>query len=230
MSLERIKPKGYEVRFVETPHFSQINDEIIRQKDLPDNAFRVYTLLHTYAKYKDYCWPTEETMANELGHKRNYIAKALRILKNKELIVVQIRGLNRSNLIFIALKPMSKNQVERLNRAGCIQTDTSRSIKMDTHNNSKGKDTITEKIKNEHKPDRPQPTKEEIKHFAETARKKKEVDGKEKGFNDYKNSIIKNPDPEALPDTPKYSRQRELAQEAIALTGSLLSLGHCTQS
>src|SRR5690348_3693219 len=81
--------------FVQLPNF------ILTDKQLSAYAKLSYALLLSYAWQKDSCFPGQERMANDLGVSRQYLSKALKELQDHNYILVERRGLNKTNVYTI---------------------------------------------------------------------------------------------------------------------------------
>jgi len=77
--------------------FTQIPNEIIKDKNIPDGAFRTYLLLKSYKYGSSKVFPSQNTLAAIRGKTKKTIITHLKILKDKNLITYKKRGFSASN-------------------------------------------------------------------------------------------------------------------------------------
>jgi len=64
---------------------------------LSDGAYKIYCLLLSHARQRDFCWPSQETLSEESGRNKRSVQRDLAELSASGLIIAERRGLGRSN-------------------------------------------------------------------------------------------------------------------------------------
>lgn len=78
-------------------NFTQIPNMVIKSKKLPDNLFRTYAALRSYAFGKNKAFPSQQTLANDLGKTRETINRHIVELTALGFISKRKRGYSLSN-------------------------------------------------------------------------------------------------------------------------------------
>ena len=100
-SIVLVKDRNLRERFVQLPR------PVLRAKGLSIKAKAVYALLLDYAWDKDYTFPGQETMAEDLDVSVDTIQRAIKELKEYSLIDYKQTGMNRPNIYYI--EPLADN-------------------------------------------------------------------------------------------------------------------------
>ena len=83
--------------------FTQVPNFILRSKDLSVGAKMTYAMLLSYAWQNDYCFPGQETLAEDIGVSRRSIVSFIKELQERDCISVKRQGLNRPNIYTLHL-------------------------------------------------------------------------------------------------------------------------------
>jgi len=83
-------------------NFTQIPNAIITNKNLPDGAFRTYTLLKSFKYGSGSVFPSQMTLAKIRGKSKRTIINHLKTLRSNKLITYKKRGFSASNQYFIS--------------------------------------------------------------------------------------------------------------------------------
>jgi hypothetical protein len=78
--------------------FTQVPNRLLRAPGLTHGAKLCYALLLSYAWQADRCFPGQERLARDLGVERKAVIRYLAELKEKGLVLVQRRGLGKTNV------------------------------------------------------------------------------------------------------------------------------------
>lgn len=78
--------------------FTQVPNHILRATDLSVGAKLTYAMLLSYAWQNDFCFPGQETLADDMGVSRRSVTSFIKELQTADLITVKRQGLNRPNL------------------------------------------------------------------------------------------------------------------------------------
>ena len=86
--------------------FTQIPNALLRRQDVTPGAKLSYMMLLSYAWQEDSCFPGHDRLALDMGVSRRSIVNYLQRLREAGLIVVNRRGLGRTNVYWLPkLKP-----------------------------------------------------------------------------------------------------------------------------
>lgn len=78
-------------------NFTQISNDIICNKKIPDGAFRTYLLLKSYKYGYNDVFPSQETLAKKRGKSKKTIINHLKALRSLKKITYKRRGYSASN-------------------------------------------------------------------------------------------------------------------------------------
>lgn len=81
--------------------FTQMPDQVRKDSTLSSNAKLVYEHLLGYMWSKEWCWPSQQRIADELGISRRTVIRACKELYARCYIEKWRRGLGRTNVYFI---------------------------------------------------------------------------------------------------------------------------------
>ena len=76
---------------------------ILKSKDLSVGAKLTYSMLLSYAWANDYCFPGQETLAEDMGVSRRSVVTFIKELQTRDCISVKRQGLNRPNIYTLHL-------------------------------------------------------------------------------------------------------------------------------
>ncbi len=78
--------------------FTQVPNYVLREFDISPGAKLAYTMLLSYAWQNDFCFPGQDTLAEDMRVSLRSIGTYIKELETVELLSVTRRGLGRSNL------------------------------------------------------------------------------------------------------------------------------------
>ncbi len=78
--------------------FTQVPNVILKSTDLSVGAKLAYAMLLSYAWQNDFCFPGQETLADDMGVSKRSIVTFIKELDNSGHVTVKRQGLNRPNL------------------------------------------------------------------------------------------------------------------------------------
>src|SRR5947207_9643619 len=81
--------------------FTQVPNVVLSDAALSASAKLVYEALLSYMWHMDYCWPSQQTIADQLGRSRRTVIRALQELEARGYIERWRRGLTRTNVYFV---------------------------------------------------------------------------------------------------------------------------------
>jgi len=83
--------------------FTQVPNFILRSKDLSVGAKLTYSMLLSYAWQNNFCFPGQETLAEDMGVSRRSIVTFIKELQTRDCISVKRQGLNKPNIYTLHL-------------------------------------------------------------------------------------------------------------------------------
>ena len=78
--------------------FTQVPNFILTNKQLSVGAKLYYAMLLKYAREKDYCFPGQQTLAEDMGSSERSVRTYQKELEDAEVLEVTQRGLGKTNL------------------------------------------------------------------------------------------------------------------------------------
>lgn len=78
--------------------FTQVPNHILKSKDLSVGAKLTYAMLLSYAWHNEYCFPGQDTLAEDIGVSRRSVVSFIKELQSFGLIDVKRSGFNRPNI------------------------------------------------------------------------------------------------------------------------------------
>jgi biotin operon repressor len=78
--------------------FTQVPNLILQHPNLSIGAKATYALMLSYAWQKDYCFPGQATLANDLGSGERSVRRYIKELEEAGYIKIKQRGLGKVNL------------------------------------------------------------------------------------------------------------------------------------
>ena len=88
--------KGFDP--VSSGGFTQVPNFILRSKDLSAGAKLTYAALLSYAWQNDFCFPGQETLAEDMGFSRRSVVTFIKELQTRGCLTVKRQGLNKPNI------------------------------------------------------------------------------------------------------------------------------------
>jgi Helix-turn-helix domain len=88
--------------------FTQVPNYILRSKDLSVGAKLTYAMLLSYAWQNDFCFPGQETLAQDMGSGKRSVVRYVDELEKAACISIKRQGLGKSNTYTLHLKIKSK--------------------------------------------------------------------------------------------------------------------------
>ncbi len=85
----------------------------------------LWFLLRDYCGHREYCWPLQETLAEQLGWNLKKVSRAMADLRAAGVVEVKPRGLGRSAFYYLKSTEPVKKSVERRARADQMPLDLS---------------------------------------------------------------------------------------------------------
>ena len=85
--------------------FVQVPISVLKNDKITDTAKLVYSQMLYYAWHKDYCFPGQERLAKDIKKTDRTIRTAIKNLKDNEFLDVKRRGLNKTNIYILYVKP-----------------------------------------------------------------------------------------------------------------------------
>jgi len=83
--------------------FTQVPNFILRSKKLSMGAKMAYSMLLSYAWQNNFCFPGQETLADDIGVSKRSVVSFIKELQKFECVSVKRRGLNRPNIYTLHL-------------------------------------------------------------------------------------------------------------------------------
>ena len=93
--------------------FTQVPNFILTNKDLSVGAKLYYAMLLKYAREKDYRFPGQQTLANDMGSSERSVRTYQKELEDAGLLEVTQRGLGRTSFYKLDLTVQRKGKVSR---------------------------------------------------------------------------------------------------------------------
>src|SRR5437868_8747680 len=93
--------------------FTQVPNFILTNKDLSVGAKLYYTMLLKYAREKDYCFPGQQTLAEDIGSSERSVRTYQKELEDAGFLEVVQRGLGKTSIYKLDLRVEQKGRVKR---------------------------------------------------------------------------------------------------------------------
>lgn len=90
--------------------FTQVPNAVLKSSDISAGAKLVYALLLSYAWHNDYCFPGQDTLAQDIGIARGTVNRHVKELSEKGFIKIARKGQGRANLYELNLKAKVLNK------------------------------------------------------------------------------------------------------------------------
>ncbi len=91
--------------------FTQVPNFILTNKDLSVGAKLYYAMLLKYAREKDYCFPGQQTLAEDMGSSERSVRTYQKELEDAGFLEVTQRGLGKTSLYKLDLTVQRKGKV-----------------------------------------------------------------------------------------------------------------------
>ena len=93
--------------------FTQVPNFILTNKELSVGAKLYYAMLLKYAREKDYCFPGQQTLAEDMGSSERSVRTYQKELEDAKFLEVIQRGLGKTSLYKLDLTVQKKGRVRR---------------------------------------------------------------------------------------------------------------------
>jgi len=102
-----------EKEFEELIHFIQVTTQVAKNTKISIQARHLYTILQSYCWDKDYCFPSQKTLAKDMGICDRRIRDLLQELKKNKCIEIHKPGRYSTNIYELKILPNNKKYKER---------------------------------------------------------------------------------------------------------------------
>ena len=87
--------------------FTQVPNVILKSSDLSVGAKLAYAMLLSYAWHNDFCFPGQETLAQDMGAGKRSVVRYVDELEKKGFVKIKRQGLGKPNIykLFARVKP-----------------------------------------------------------------------------------------------------------------------------
>lgn len=89
--------------------FTQVPNVILRSTDLSVGAKLTYAMLLSYAWQNDFCFPGQDTLAEDMGSGRRSVVRYIDELEKHDLITIKRQGLGKVNIYTLRAKVKPKH-------------------------------------------------------------------------------------------------------------------------
>jgi len=89
--------------------FIQVPVSVLKNEKISDTAKLVYSMMLYYAWHKDYCFPGQERLGKDINKDIRTIGRAIKDLRENNFLDVKRRGLNKTNIYTLYVKPKKKS-------------------------------------------------------------------------------------------------------------------------
>ena len=93
--------------------FTQVPNFILTKKELSVGAKLAYAMLLKYAREKDYCFPGQQTLAEDIGSSERSVRTYQKELEDVGFLEVVRRGLGKTSIYKLDLRVEQKGRVKR---------------------------------------------------------------------------------------------------------------------
>ena len=94
--------------------FTQVPNFLLTNKDLSVGAKLYYAMLLKYAREKDYCFPGQQTLAEDIGSSERSVRTYQKELEDVGFLEVVQRGLGKTSIYKLDLRVERKGRVEEI--------------------------------------------------------------------------------------------------------------------
>jgi DNA-binding MarR family transcriptional regulator len=85
--------------------FTQVPNFLLKSKKLSAGDKMAFAMLLSYAWQNDYCFPGQARLAEDMGLDERTVRRHLKSLEANELLKIERRGLGKTNIYKLNLKP-----------------------------------------------------------------------------------------------------------------------------
>jgi DNA-binding transcriptional ArsR family regulator len=90
-----------------TQGFTQVPNFLLKSNNLSAGDKMTFAMLLSYAWHNDYCFPGQIRLAKDLGIDERSVRRHLKALQTNGLLKINRRGLGKTNIYRLILKPIS---------------------------------------------------------------------------------------------------------------------------
>lgn len=87
--------------------FTQVPNFLLKSKTLTAGDKLAYAMMLSYAWQKDFCFPGQRALAEDLGLNERSVRRHIKSLEENGLLTIKRRGLGKTNVYELDLKPPS---------------------------------------------------------------------------------------------------------------------------
>lgn len=84
--------------------FTQVPNAVLKSDEISSGAKLVYALLLSYAWHNDFCFPGQDTLAEDIGIARGTVNRHVQELAEKGFIKITRKGQGRANVYELNLR------------------------------------------------------------------------------------------------------------------------------
>lgn len=88
--------------------FTQVPNVILKSKDLSVGAKLAYAMLLSYAWHNDFCFPGQETLAEDMGAGKRSVVRYIDELEKKGFVSIKRQGLGKVNIYQLSARVKPK--------------------------------------------------------------------------------------------------------------------------
>ena len=89
--------------------FTQVPNVILKSTDLSVGAKLAYALLLSYAWHNDFCFPGQETLAEDMGAGKRSVVRYIDELERKDFVSIKRQGLGKPNIYKLSARVKPKH-------------------------------------------------------------------------------------------------------------------------
>lgn len=113
--------------------FTIIPNDMLRNSQLSVHARYLFCVMLRYCGKSDYCFPSQQTLANDLGYSDRHVRDLIKELERAGLVVKTRKGYNRANTYTVAkIIQSDRKSVSSLNDGNASKTRKSDSVQLGT--------------------------------------------------------------------------------------------------
>jgi len=114
-----------------TQGFTQVPNYLLKSTNLSSGDKMTFAMLLSYAWHNDYCFPGQVRLAKDLGIDERSVRRHLKVLQTNDLLKINRRGLGKTNIYRLNLKPKSILSRSRADKNVRSRPDTYRRSRAD---------------------------------------------------------------------------------------------------
>jgi len=93
--------------------FTQVPNSVLRDEDISIRARLLYSVLLSYAWEQDFCFPSQDSLADDMGCSARNIRNILKELLEENYIEIVRRGYEETNIYILKKLPDNKKPIKR---------------------------------------------------------------------------------------------------------------------